>query len=289
MAIVTNVGTGCGGRGSVGRVDVVAGRFCRERTQRAGRTALKRLRPNFGRHALGGSESLAEEAAYGKTVWSWHPWLVSSWRRFAALNRVMRAVNSSVMEAKGIRLQGERGIRRKPIAQGMPGCSGCTCMLVCAFLKCTLHTRPRVQQSTRHSLRPLTLWGANDLQKLGRIVSRERRHAFAVIARLDRAPSIPETAMIEPIGRGVLDPCLRRDDDGVLCCYLHVIASHPVGAKRRRMTGSAKQSIFTSCSARWIASLALAMTAEGESVVKTVCSKTSTPSIRSAMADRPLW
>ncbi|MEH2508155.1 hypothetical protein V1290_006966 [Bradyrhizobium sp. AZCC 1578] len=48
LAIVTNVGTGCGGRGSVGRVDVVAGRLCRERTQRAGRTALKRFRQYFG-------------------------------------------------------------------------------------------------------------------------------------------------------------------------------------------------------------------------------------------------
>src|SRR5882724_8176854 len=50
------------------------------------------------------------------------------------------------MEAKRIRLQGERGISRKTIAQGMPECSGCTCMLVCALLH-TLHTRPRVQQA----------------------------------------------------------------------------------------------------------------------------------------------
>jgi hypothetical protein len=35
---------------------------------------------------------------------------------------------------------------------------------------------------------------------------------------------------------------------------LPVIASHPVGAKRRRMTGSAKQSIFSLAEA-WIASL----------------------------------
>jgi len=41
--------------------------------------------------------------------------------------------NPPAMEAKGIRLQGERGISRKPTAQGMPGCSGCTCMLVCAL------------------------------------------------------------------------------------------------------------------------------------------------------------
>ncbi|SEC88689.1 hypothetical protein SAMN05444164_3011 [Bradyrhizobium erythrophlei] len=35
---------------------------------------------------------------------------------------------------------------------------------------------------------------------------------------------------------------------------IHVIASHPVGAKRRRMTGSAKQSIVTEHAERWIAS-----------------------------------
>jgi len=51
-----------------------------------------------------------------------------------------------VMEARRIRLQGERGISRQTIAQGMPECSGCTCMLVCAFFY-TLHTRPRVQQA----------------------------------------------------------------------------------------------------------------------------------------------
>jgi hypothetical protein len=43
-----------------------------------------------------------------------------------------RTFNPPAMEAKGIRLQGELGISRKTIAQGMPGCSGCTCMLVCA-------------------------------------------------------------------------------------------------------------------------------------------------------------
>ena len=43
-----------------------------------------------------------------------------------------RTFNPPAMEAKGIRLQGELGISRKPIAQGMPGCPGGTCMLVCA-------------------------------------------------------------------------------------------------------------------------------------------------------------
>jgi hypothetical protein len=33
-------------------------------------------------------EELAEVAAYGKAVWSWHPLLVSSWRRLFEPNRV---------------------------------------------------------------------------------------------------------------------------------------------------------------------------------------------------------
>ena len=67
--------------------------------------------------------------------------------------------NPPATEARGIRLRGEHGISRKPIAQGMPGCSGCTCMLVCASSSAILHTRPRVLAGTRHSLRPLSLEG----------------------------------------------------------------------------------------------------------------------------------
>ena len=113
----------------------------RERTSRADERRLNA----FARSLAGGTgwpDGLAEEAAYGKTVWFWHPWLVSSWRRFAKLNRAMRAVNSPAMEARGIRLQGDHGISRKTIARGMPGCSGCTCMLVCAFLSASC-TRDR--------------------------------------------------------------------------------------------------------------------------------------------------
>ena len=43
--------------------------------------------------------------------------------------------------------RGDHVISRKAIAQGMPECSGCSCMLVCAFLSAQLHTRPRVQQA----------------------------------------------------------------------------------------------------------------------------------------------
>jgi hypothetical protein len=97
---------------------VFAGRIFRERTSRVRRTALKRRRHGFSWPALGWLKFLAEEAAYGKTVWSWRPLLASSRRRFAKLNRAIRAVNSLAMEARRIRLQGERGISRKAIAQG---------------------------------------------------------------------------------------------------------------------------------------------------------------------------
>jgi len=42
-----------------------------------------------------------------------------------------------------------------------------------------------------------------------------------VIARLDRAPSIPETAVIEPRGRSVLDrPVKPGDDNQFVACGL---------------------------------------------------------------------
>ena len=49
------------------------------------------------------------------------------------------AIKPAAMEAKGIRLQGERDISRQPIAQGMPECSGCTCMLMCASSALSAH------------------------------------------------------------------------------------------------------------------------------------------------------
>ncbi|MEH2500969.1 hypothetical protein V1294_007448 [Bradyrhizobium sp. AZCC 1678] len=80
------------------------------------------------------------------------------------------------MEARRIRLQGERGISRQPIAQGMPACSGCTCMLVCASIS-ILHTRPRVQQAPRI---PCSLLRREKVHaSLGRRAPRERKRAFS--------------------------------------------------------------------------------------------------------------
>ena len=153
MAIVTNVGAGSGGRDGVGREMWSQGGLSRERLT---------ARRTYGADA------------YGKTVWSWHPWLVSSRRRFwQGPTGLRRIFNPPAMEARRIRLQGERGISRKAIAQGMPGCSGCTCMLVCASIS-TLHTRPRVLAGTRHSLLPLILRERTFSAKLGRRAPRDR-------------------------------------------------------------------------------------------------------------------
>ena len=75
------------------------------------------------------------------------------------------AVNSPMTEARGIRLRGERGISRKTTAQGMPECSDCTCMLVCALFA-LIARETAGAASTRHSLRP-PLSGRNDLQSPG--------------------------------------------------------------------------------------------------------------------------
>ena len=109
---------------------------------------------------------MVKEAAYGKSVWFWHPWLVSNRRRFSRSPTGSRkTVNSPMTEARGIRLRGEHGISRKTTVQGMPECSDCTCMLVCALLAHFAHETAGAA-STRHSLRPL-FFGRNDWQSPG--------------------------------------------------------------------------------------------------------------------------
>ena len=143
---------GCGGRGSVGRAGMFAGRFSvsdRQRVDERRLTPPPKLRPV----THGWSNGLVKEAAYGKSVWFWHPWLVSSWRRLFEPNRVRWAVNPAATEARGIRLRGERAISRQTIAQGRPDALRWTCMLVCALL-CAIAHETAGAARTRSSLRP---------------------------------------------------------------------------------------------------------------------------------------
>ena len=96
----------------------------------------------------------AAQFAYGKSVWFWHPWLVSNRRRFSRSPTGSRkTVNSPMTEAKGIRLRGERAISRQTIAQGRPDALRWTCMLVCALLCAIAHGTAGAARA-RSSLRP---------------------------------------------------------------------------------------------------------------------------------------
>src|SRR6266700_1248512 len=98
--IVTDVGMGCGGRGSVARA--------RDGRASEPRELSKRAKTN-------GAE------ADGKSVWSWHPLLVSSRRRRVGPTGKGHVVNSPATEARRIRLRGEYAISRKTIACGNAG------------------------------------------------------------------------------------------------------------------------------------------------------------------------
>jgi hypothetical protein len=87
FAIVTNVGMGCGGRGSVRRAGI---------DRRAG------LWPVSDHGALtNGAE------ADGEVVWFWHPLLVLNRRRFAGPTGSGKTFNPPMTVAKGIRRREE--------------------------------------------------------------------------------------------------------------------------------------------------------------------------------------
>ena len=126
LAIVTNVGTGCGGRGSVGR--------------------------NCGRRAVSVSDhASAQDERCGCVRQSRVVLAPVAGVKLAEVFRTRpgfrSTVNPSATVTRRIRRRGEHVISRKAIAQGMPDCSDCTCMLVCALLCAFLHTRSRVQRA----------------------------------------------------------------------------------------------------------------------------------------------
>ena len=97
-------------------------------------------------------------------MWSWHPLLMSSRRRFCAPNRECAKRYSACDGDNKEFVAGESTKETaQTIAQGMPGVP-VTCGLPCAFL-CTAAGAPR----TRHSPAPSVLQGAMVLAKLGRI------------------------------------------------------------------------------------------------------------------------
>src|SRR5207302_6431497 len=88
---------------------------------------------------------------------------------------------SSIREAtvtKRIRRRGEHGISRKAIAQGMPECSGCTCMLVCALPRahCT-----RDRGCSKHPAFPAPSVLREKVMQASDFLSRENANAHSVV------------------------------------------------------------------------------------------------------------
>ena len=88
LAIVTNVGAGCGGRGSVGRARCSQGRSSVSEQRRADERRLNAFAGISVRQHMSRSKRFGwRKLRTAKAVWFWHPWLVSSWRRFVEPNR----------------------------------------------------------------------------------------------------------------------------------------------------------------------------------------------------------
>jgi hypothetical protein len=82
------------------------------------------------------------------------------------------------MEARGIRLQGERAISRKTIAQGRPGVPAHLAVTRVHFVRTIAGA-----EGTRLSLRPLRFRGHRRSHHFGRFAPRECEGVFDVIAR----------------------------------------------------------------------------------------------------------
>ncbi len=83
-----------------------------------------------------------------------------------SIQPVRPAIKPAATVTRRIRRRGERGISRKAIAQGMPECSDCTCMLVWVSL-CMFAHETAGAASTRHSLLPLLFGGERSMHDPG--------------------------------------------------------------------------------------------------------------------------
>jgi hypothetical protein len=159
---------------------------------------------NAGRDAVDAAAPLTMALVRtAKSCRSDAPWLASSLREQA---------QATVSSKPGHR--GEREVSRKTIARGMPGETGVTVVttLVCFF---SFAYEAAGASSARHSLRPLIFREANELVKTraksrrgnaeARRMNASAPHSHSSSPGLTGRPSIPEEAVIESKGRGVLD------------------------------------------------------------------------------------
>ena len=165
---------GRGGRGSVGRAGMFAGRFSvsdRQRVDDGAKTPLPELRPV----ASGWSDGLVKEAAYGKSVWFWHPWLVSSWRRFSLTQPGSQ--NRQFAGDGGKRNSSPGRARHKP-SNHCAGKAGCSPLDLYARVRTSLCHCTRDRGCSAHPVFPAPSFGRELRSCLGRIRAARSRNCI---------------------------------------------------------------------------------------------------------------
>ena len=174
-----------------------------DRTARR-RPALKRLRRNFGR------QHMSRSKRFGGGSRGRQRRVVLAPVAGVKLAEICRAqpgfgeiVNSSATVARGIRLQGERAISRKTIAQGRPGVPAHLAVTRVHFVRTIAGA-----EGTRLSLRPLRFRGHRRSHPFGRFAPRECEGVSSCrMGRAKRNPSGAASITIE--GYRFAPPILR--------------------------------------------------------------------------------
>src|SRR6202042_307081 len=92
------------------------------------------------------------------------------------------------MVARSSDSPGRARISRRAIAQGRPECFRFTCMLVCAFLCASMHTRPRVQRAPGLPCALLFLGARTRLQTPGTCCRENAKSHLFVVPASSRDP-----------------------------------------------------------------------------------------------------
>ena len=164
-------------------------------------------------------------------------------------DRARTSLNPLVTVTRGIRRREEREVSRKAIAQGMPECSDCTCMLVCAF-PCASCTRDRGCSVHPAFPAPSSLVGETPCTPRTQCAARTRIHAqlsssiLCAIARWSGRSCISETSMIESIGHSVpafagKTTCLARRTPPYADPLLHIDADDDNDVSFSSLAGTA--------------------------------------------------
>ena len=127
----------------------------------------------------------------------------------------------------------ERVISRRAIAQGMSDVLRCP-VCSCAHFLCTLRMRPRVQRASGIPCALFLKRGATVTCKPRAFRAARSRTHIQLSSPRRRRSSIPETPMIDPRSRGVLDTRLRGYDSFVWSGYRDINSDiNDIGPRQR--------------------------------------------------------